>query len=52
MHDLDSNGIARLENGRWAALQLKKKIIMFVLEADSSSFAKDLVGEVMKLAPD
>jgi hypothetical protein len=50
--DLDSNGIAGLENGKWAALQLKKKIIMFVLEADSSSLAKDLLGEVMTLTPD
>lgn len=52
MPDLDSNGIADLENGKWATSQLKKKIVILVLEADSSSFAEDLVGEVIKSAPD
>ncbi len=45
-----SKGIARLENGKWSALQIKDRIIVFVLEADSRSFAEDLVKEVMEAA--
>ncbi|MFC1822050.1 DUF6599 family protein [Thermodesulfobacteriota bacterium] len=52
MPDSGSKGIARLENGKWSASRLKNRIIVFVLEADSRSFAEGLVREVMELAPE
>ena len=50
--DSDSKGIARLENGKWSASKLKNRIIVFVLEADTRSFAESLVKEAMELAPE
>lgn len=51
MPEADSKGMTRLENGKWSASQLKGRIIVFVLEADSRSFAEDLVRDIMVLAP-
>ena len=52
MPESGSKGIVRLENGQWSASQLKNRIIVFVLEADSRSFAETLIGEVMEFAPE
>jgi hypothetical protein len=50
--DSDSEGIARLENGKWSASQLTNRIIVFVLEADSRALSESLLREAIKLTPE
>jgi hypothetical protein len=44
--DADADGMARLENGKWASFRLKNKLLVLVLEAASRESAVDLVREV------
>jgi len=43
--DADADGVARLENGRWASARLKDKLLVLVFEAGSREFAADLMRE-------
>jgi hypothetical protein len=47
-----SKGIARLENGKWSASQVKNRFLVFVLEADSRLLAEGLIKEAMCLGPE
>jgi len=44
--DADADGIARLENGKWASARLKNQLLILVLEAGSRESAAGLVREV------
>lgn len=44
--DADADGIARLENGKWAAARQKSTRLVMVLEAESRESAADLLGEL------
>lgn len=44
--DADKTGAALLENGKWAAVNLKGRLLSIVLEADSREFAEHLLAGV------
>ncbi|RPJ03718.1 MAG: hypothetical protein EHM37_24425 [Deltaproteobacteria bacterium] len=44
--DADADGMARLENGKWASSRLTNQLLILVLEAGSREFSADLVREV------
>ncbi len=43
--DADSGGVARLENGTWAAVALYARLLTIVLEADGRLLAQNLIRE-------
>lgn len=46
--DANQYGMALLENGKWAALSLKERILAIVLEADSRQLAESLLKNIKK----
>lgn len=48
--DADQYGIALLEDGKWAAVLLKERILAIVLEADSRQLAESLLKSIKKNA--
>ena len=44
--DADQTGAAKLENGKWAAIKRKKRLLAIVLEADSRNLAEHLLRNV------
>ena len=43
LSDADPNGMALLENKKWAAAKVRERLLMIVLEADSRQLAKSLL---------
>jgi Family of unknown function (DUF6599) len=46
LSDLNDGGVVRLKNGRWSTASLKGNLLTFVLEADSSELAQNLLKHV------
>ena len=44
--DADPSGAALLENGKWAVIQKKGRLVAIVLEADSRDLAAQLLNNV------
>jgi hypothetical protein len=44
--DADKNGMAMLENNKWCAAEVRDRLLMIVLEADSRQFADKLLKAV------
>jgi len=44
--DADPNGMAKLENNKWAAAKIKDHLLVVVLEADSRALAQSLLNTV------
>lgn len=49
--DADGSGVARLENGKWAAVHLQGRLLAIVLEAGSRQLAENLLAEAVEKAP-
>jgi hypothetical protein len=48
--DANSEGLARLENGKWSAVALYDRLLTIVLEADGRPLAKNLIKEAGRQA--
>ncbi|UCD78300.1 MAG: hypothetical protein JSW26_23270 [Desulfobacterales bacterium] len=46
LSDADPNGMALLENKKWAAAKVRERLLMIVLEADSRQMAESLLNSV------